>query len=285
MIQSPTAFPDARALLKKYGLAAKKSWGQNFLISDRVYRAIVDATVQGSDDWVVEVGCGLGTLTMRLAERVAEGQVVAIEREPDMLKVLEAELGHLDNVDIHPSNAMTYDYASVAKWRGDKVAVCGNLPYQIASQIIFRLLEFRSSITRIVVMVQKEMADRIVSPPGVKAYGAMSVLLGAYADVSTVVQCRPNDFSPAPRVNSTVVKLDIRDEPRAPISDSKIFADVVHSGFAQRRKTLRNSMQSRYTKEVTCEALAAAKIDGGRRGETLSIEEFAELTAAVTQLL
>ncbi len=275
------AFPDARTLLARYGLTAKKSWGQNFLVSERVYRAIVDATVRSCDDWAVEVGSGLGTLTMRLAERLPDGQVVAIEREPDMLKVLKAELGHLENVVIHPANAMTYDYGSVAKWRGEKIAVCGNLPYQIASQILFRLLDSRQHITRIVTMIQKEMADRMVAPPGIKAYGALTVLMGAYADITTVVQAKPEDFSPAPRVHSTVVKLEVRDEPRAPIADEKAFADVVHAAFALRRKTLRNALQSRYSKERVLAALDHAGIDGGRRGETLSIEEFAALTDSV----
>lgn len=275
------AFPDARALLAKYGLTAKKSWGQNFLVSERIYRAIVDATIRSCDDWAVEVGCGLGTLTMRLAERVPDGQVVAVEREPDMVNVLKSELGHLENVVIHPSNAMTYDYASVAKWRGDKIAVCGNLPYQIASQILFRLLESRTHITRIVTMIQKEMADRMVAPPGIKAYGALTVLMGAYADITTVVQAKPEDFCPPPRVHSTVIKLEIRDEPRAPIADEQAFSDVVHAAFSQRRKTLRNAMQSRYSKERVLAALDHCKIDGTRRGETLSIEEFAALTDSV----
>ncbi len=275
------AFPDARALLAKHGLSAKKSWGQNFLISDRVYRAIVDATIRTGDDWVVEVGSGLGTLTMRLAERVPNGQVVAVEREPDMVAVLKAELGHLDNMVIHPSNAMTYDYASVAKWGGKKISVCGNLPYQIASQILFRLLDTRAHITHVVTMIQKEMADRMVAPPGIKAYGALTVLMGAYADISTVVQASPEDFSPAPKVHSTVIKMQMRDAPRAPIADEKAFSDVVHAAFSQRRKTLRNALQSRYSKERVLAALADARIDGGRRGETLAIEEFAVLTDSV----
>lgn len=275
------AFPDARELLIKYGLKAKKSWGQNFLISERVYRAIVDATVRSSSATVVEVGCGLGTLTMRLAQRVPDGQLVAVEREPDMLRVLKAELGELDNVEIHAADAMKYDYAAVAKWRGEKIAVCGNLPYQIASQILFQLLDKREHITHVVAMIQKEMADRMVAPPGIKAYGALTVIMSAYADISTVVQAGPQDFSPAPRVDSTVIKLDMLDEPRAPISDNKAFSDVVHAGFAQRRKTLRNSLQSRYDKSVALSALDHVGIDGGRRGETLSVAEFAALTDSI----
>jgi 16S rRNA (adenine1518-N6/adenine1519-N6)-dimethyltransferase len=275
------AFPDARTLLKRYGFSAKKSWGQNFLISERVYRAIVDATVVADDDWVVEVGSGLGTLTMRLAERIPNGQLIAVEREPDMLTVLKAELEHLDNVEIHPANAMSYDFAGIAKWRGAKIAVCGNLPYQIASQILFRFLDAREHITHAVAMVQKEMADRMVSKPGVKAYGAMTVMLSAYADIHTVVQAKPGDFSPAPKVDSTVVKLSMLPAPRAPITDDKAFSKVVHAAFSQRRKTLRNALQSQYERDTVMSALDHVGLDGGRRGETLSVEEFAALTDSI----
>jgi 16S rRNA (adenine1518-N6/adenine1519-N6)-dimethyltransferase len=198
-----------------------------------------------------------------------------------MLKVLKAELAHLDNVEIHPANAMTYDYAKVARWRGERIAVCGNLPYQIASQILFRFMEAREHITHAVAMVQREMAERMISPPGLKSYGAMTVMLGAYADIQTVVQAKPTDFSPAPKVHSTVVKLTMLDEPRAPISDHKLFHAVVHAAFSQRRKTLRNALQSKFSKEAALAALEHANIDPGRRGETLTIAEFAALTESM----
>ena len=278
------AFPDPHTLLKRYGFSAKKSWGQNFLISERVYRAIVDATVVANDDWVVEVGSGLGTLTMRLAERIPNGQLIAVEREPDMLKVLKAELEHLDNVEIHPANALSYDFAGIAKWRGDKIAVCGNLPYQLASQILFRFLDAREHITHAVAMVQKEMANRMVAPPGVKAYGAMTVMLSAYADIRTVVQAKPEDFSPSPKVDSTVVKLTMLEQPRAPIADAKAFSRVVHAAFSTRRKTLRNALQSQYPRDTVMAALEDSGLDGGRRGETLDVAEFALLTDAIARV-
>ena len=131
-------FPDARVLLGRYNLRAKKGFGQNFLISERAFRAIVDATVQNDDDWIVEIGAGLGTLTARLAERVSEGKVIALERDPDMITVLRAELAGVDNVEIEASDAMRYDLRMAAKWRGDSITVCGNLPYHIASQLLFR---------------------------------------------------------------------------------------------------------------------------------------------------
>jgi len=275
-----TAFPDARTLLKRYGLTAKKSWGQNFLVSDRVYRAIVDATVSKNTDWIVEIGSGLGTLTMRLAERVVEGKVVAVERDPDMVAVLEAELGHLDNVDIAATNALGYDFHAIARWNGSPIAVCGNLPYQLASQLLFRVIEFRSSISRAVVMIQREMADRLVASAGTKAYGILTVLIGAYADIRTVIHAKPTAFVPAPKVDSTVIRLDMLASPRAPIPDYALFSKTVHAAFAQRRKTLRNALRAALGDEATDAALSESAIDGKRRGETLTIEEFAALTTA-----
>ena len=159
-------FPDARVLLGRYGLQAKKWFGQNFLISDRVFRAIVDATVACDDDWIVEIGAGLGTLTARLAERVPEGKVIALERDPDMVTVLRGELANVENVQIEAADALKYDLRMAARWRGDSIAVCGNLPYHIAAPILFRVIEARASISRAVVMLQKEMADRLLAPPG-----------------------------------------------------------------------------------------------------------------------
>ncbi|HMG22349.1 MAG TPA: rRNA adenine dimethyltransferase family protein, partial [Kofleriaceae bacterium] len=179
-------FPDARVLLGRYGLHAKKKFGQNFLISDRVFRAIVDATVATDDDWIVEIGAGLGTLTARLAERVPEGKVIALERDPDMIAVLRGELGGVENVEIEDCDALRYDLRMAARWRGDAIAVCGNLPYHIAAPLLFRVIEARAVVRCAVVMIQKEMADRIVASPGTKAYGALGVMIRTYADVATV---------------------------------------------------------------------------------------------------
>lgn len=274
-------FPDARELLRKHGLGAKKSWGQNFLVAERAYRAIVDATVRADDDWIVEIGAGLGTLTMRLAERVPEGKVIAVERDRDMVAVLEAELGHLDNVEIMETNALTFDIAAIARWRGEPIAVCGNLPYHLASQLMFRIVAARRHVTHAVVMVQREMADRLVASPGTKSYGALGVLLGTYADISTVVHVGRGSFVPPPRVESTVVRLRMLAEPRAPIADEEHYADVVHAAFGQRRKTLRNALRARHDEAVVDAALSAAGIDGARRGETLTIAEFARLAEAM----
>lgn len=278
---SEDPFPDARTLLRRHGLQAKKSWGQNFLVAERAYRAIVDATVERDDDWVIEIGAGLGTLTMRLAQRLPEGKIIAVERDRDMVKVLEAELGHLEGVEIHPANALDYDYAAIARWRGEPVAVAGNLPYQIASQILFRLLDCRAAWSRAVVMLQKEMADRLVAAPATPDYGALGVILGTFCDISPVARVKASGFVPPPRVDSAVVKLVSRSSPRAPIGDEAHYRDVVHAAFGQRRKTLRNALRARFPEDAVDAALAATATDGGRRGETLSIEEMAALAAAL----
>jgi 16S rRNA (adenine1518-N6/adenine1519-N6)-dimethyltransferase len=278
-------FPDPRALLRRHGLRAKKSWGQNFLIAEGVYRAIVDAAIAGDDDWVVEIGAGLGTLTMRLAERVPEGRVVAVERDPDLVKVLEAELGHLDNVEVHPANALTYDLGAIARWRGEPVALVGNLPYQIAAPLLFRFIDQREHLRRIVVMLQREMADRLVARPGTAAYGALGVLIGAWADVEIVARARATAFAPPPKVESAVVRIVPLPgcAPRVPLGDAEQFRDVVHAAFGQRRKVLRNALRARFAAEAIDAALARTALDGGRRGETLSIEELAALTVALSE--
>ncbi|HMG57650.1 MAG TPA: 16S rRNA (adenine(1518)-N(6)/adenine(1519)-N(6))-dimethyltransferase RsmA [Kofleriaceae bacterium] len=276
-------FPDARVLLGRYGLHAKKKFGQNFLISDRVFRAIVDATVATDDDWIVEIGAGLGTLTARLAERVPEGKVIALERDPDMIAVLRGELGGVENVEIEDCDALRYDLRMAARWRGDAIAVCGNLPYHIAAPLLFRVIEARAVVRCAVVMIQKEMADRIVASPGTKAYGALGVMIRTYADVATVAKVSAGSFVPAPKVDSTVIKLVPLPggEPRVPIGDPAHYGRVVHAAFGQRRKTLRNALRAVYGDADVDRALAATGIDGGRRGETLDIAEFAGIAAAL----
>ena len=276
-----SAFPHPHELLKRYGFSAKKSWGQNFLTSERAYRAIVDATVADSSDWIVEIGSGLGTLTMRLAERVPEGMVIAVERDRDMVAVLQGELGELDNVTVEPANALTYDLGAAAKWATQPIAVCGNLPYQIASQILFRVIDARASVTRAVIMLQKEMADRIVADPGNKTYGALSVMVRAYASARRVVSVKASGFTPAPKVDSAVLRLDFLEDgaPQVEIANDKMFSAVVHAAFAMRRKTLRNTLRARFGAEASDRSLGAAAIDGRRRGETLSVAEFAALAS------
>jgi 16S rRNA (adenine1518-N6/adenine1519-N6)-dimethyltransferase len=268
--------PDARTLLKKYGERAKKSWGQNFLVDEKAYRAIVEACAPDEKSWVIEIGAGLGTLTARLAERA--GRVIAVERDRDMIAVLRGELGAHERVEIAEANALTYDYVAVEARAGSKPIVVGNLPYQIASQILFRLLEARAHVARIVVMLQKEMVERIVAPPGTAEYGALSVMVRMYGEAKQVAKVRAGGFVPPPRVDSAVLKVTPFEggRTRVPVVDVELFSKVVHAAFNQRRKTLRNALKA--IVEDADGALARAQIDGQRRGETLSVEEFARLT-------
>ena len=270
---------DARLLVKKYGLQAKKSWGQNFLVDERAYSAIVEATRATTDDWVIEIGSGLGTLTARLAQ--VAGHVVAVERERDMIAVLKAELGNEEKIELQEANALTFDYAAVADRAGRPPIVVGNLPYQIASPILFRLLESRAKLARIVVMLQKEMANRIVAAPSTSAYGAMSVMIQMYGQTKLMHRVKAGCFLPAPKVDSAVLRIEPIAGSRAPTGDAKRFHDVVHAAFQQRRKMLRNALTAIATSEQVDAALTSVGIDGQRRGETLSVEEFAALSEAL----
>jgi 16S rRNA (adenine1518-N6/adenine1519-N6)-dimethyltransferase len=275
-------FPDARVLLDRYGLRAKKSFGQNFLVSDRALRAIADATVSDDSDWIVEIGAGLGTLTSRIAERVTAGRVIALEPDPDMIRVLRAELGDVDNLEIEQVDALRYDLRAVASM-GQKITVCGNLPYHLASQLIFKVIDVRDVVRFAVFMIQKEMADRIVAKPSTKEYGALGVMVRTYCDVTTVIKVGAGSFVPAPKIDSTVIKLVPlpNAEPRVPIADHAHYSKVVHAAFGQRRKTLRNALRAHWPDDAIDGALRRISLDGVRRGETLDIAEFGRLAEAL----
>jgi 16S rRNA (adenine1518-N6/adenine1519-N6)-dimethyltransferase len=278
-----TTVADPRTLLKRHGLAAKKSWGQNFLVDERVYQAIVASAVASPRDWVVEIGAGLGTLTARLADAVPDGKVIAVERDRDMVAVLEKELGARSNVEIHAANALTFDLGAIAARAGAPISVAGNLPYQIASPLLFTILDARAHIRAATVMLQKEMADRLLAEPGTSEYGALGVMLALHLDVRPVIKARAGAFFPAPKVDSTVVALAPRATPRA-LVDATRYRQTVHAAFGQRRKTLRNALRSLWPLDAVDAALATAGIDGVRRGETLSIEEFARLAGALPEV-
>lgn len=272
--------PDPRTLLSRYGLSAKKSWGQNFLIEPKIYDAIVAAAVRAPDEWVVEIGAGLGTLTARLADAVPQGRVIAVEKDRDMIAVLQRELAARPNIDVVDQNALTFDYAAVAARAGGPVALAGNLPYQIATPLLFGMIEARAHLRRAVVMLQKEMADRLVAAPGTPEYGALGIMLALHADIRPVARARAGAFFPAPKVDSQVVLLEPRPAPRVDV-DVRRFGQTVHAAFGQRRKTLRNALRSLWPVEVVDAALTATSIDGRRRGETLSVEELGALAAAL----
>ncbi len=267
-----------RDILKRHGLRAKHSWGQNFLGDEDALQSIADALELREGEPVVELGPGLGHLTRFLAATGA--RVTAIERDRDMVTVLEKEA--IPGVRVVAGNAATANYAEVAG--APEVAVAGNLPYHLSSSILFRVLEQRASITRAVFTLQKEVVERLAAEPGNRDYGLLTVLLGLHFDSENILTLESWRFHPPPKVDSAVLRLTRLKAPRAPIINEARFTRLVKASFAHRRKTLLNSIKSERalgTPEVLAAALREAGVDPQRRAETLAPEEFAAIERAL----
>lgn len=266
-------------LLRRYGLHAKKSWGQCFLHDPWVLERIVAAAGVCAGDTVVEIGAGLGSLTARLA--AVAGRVIAVERDRELAAVLRAELPAVpggSRVQVLEANALTLELAGL----GERLLLVGNLPYNIASPLLFRVLEQRAVVRRATLMLQRELAERLAAPPGGRLYGAPSVLLQDAAEVSLCFTVPAGAFVPRPRVESAVIRLDFRPAPRSGVP-AALLRPVVEAAFRQRRKMLRRALESAFDGELVRRALARASLDGSRRGETLSVEEFGVLSRALAQ--
>ncbi len=272
-------YPSPRALLDKYDLRAKKSWGQNFLGDEAVLDDIARLAVPAPGARVVELGAGLGHLTARL---LAHGAVVvAVERDRDMARVLRGELG--DRITLLEADAARFDYGAVAL-AGERLSVVGNLPYHLTSPILFSLLDQLASVARATFLVQREVAERLGAEPGQKDWGILSVFLQREAVVSVERIVPPSAFFPPPKIHSAVIHALFRPPvPGCEVLDVVRFRKLVKAGFAQRRKTLKNALEaSRLAPAERLKgALEAAGIDGRRRGETLTIAEWAALERAL----
>ncbi|AKU91819.1 16S rRNA (adenine(1518)-N(6)/adenine(1519)-N(6))-dimethyltransferase RsmA [Vulgatibacter incomptus] len=270
-------------ILRRHGLRPKKAWGQNFLGDDHHLGAIAEACRIGADDTVVELGAGLGHLTRHLAATGA--RVVAVERDRDLVPILRADLEPLRNVEVREENAATIDLAALAAETGRKLVVVGNLPYHLSTEILFHVESQRDSVSRMVFLLQREVTERIAARPGGKEYGVLSVLLQLHADVDVPHRVPAGVFTPPPEVESAVVRLELREAPRADPGDEELFRRVVKGAFAQRRKTLVNSLRGGRiaSPEILAAALERSGIDGGRRAETLAVEELAALARAIAQ--
>ncbi len=269
------AWEDPRRVLGRHGLAPKRGFSQNFLVSRHAVERIADALAIVPGERVVELGPGLGTLTGELLRRGA--QVVALDRDRDMLAVLAAELGGVDTLDARYGDATQVDFAALAGER--PIAVAGNLPYAVTGAIFRGLVAQHAHVSRAVLMIQREVRDRLLASPATKTYGALTVFTRAVFDVESVALVPAGAFHPPPKVDSAVVRLT----PRASPFDAgrKSFEAVVRASFEARRKTLRNALQRVTRAEAVDRALAAASIDGQRRGETLSIDELWRLADAI----
>jgi 16S rRNA (adenine1518-N6/adenine1519-N6)-dimethyltransferase len=272
MSESGPAWEDPRRTLARHGLRPKRSFSQNFLISKHAVEQIADAAVRAAGEPVVELGPGLGTLTAALLRRGA--RVHAIERDPDMVRVLGAELGEFA-LTVELGDVTRLDYAALAAKHGGPLRVAGNLPYAITGAVLRNLVEFRASLERVVVMVQREVRDRLVAPPATADYGALTVFASAAFEIDTVLKVPKGAFHPAPKVDSSVVRFLPRITPLA--DETEAFRSVVRAAFQSRRKTLRNALGHFHDPAHVTRALAAANIDPTRRGETLSVAEFAAL--------
>src|SRR6516225_6208382 len=265
------ALDSPRRMLQQHGLRAKHAWGQNFLDDASVLGDIVQAARLGPDSVVVELGAGLGHLTRALLETGA--RVVAVERDRDMVRVLE-----------ETRNARLTVVAAIAGTR--PLTLVGNLPYHLTSSILFEVLDQHADLLRCVFTVQKEVAERVAAGEGARSGGLLTVLLGVWFDASIVRTVPASAFHPPPKVDSAVLLLEHRAEPRAEVSDEAFFRKVVKAAFSHRRKTLLNSLRSDpelgEAPQIR-DALGAAGIEPSRRAETLGVGEFARLAGALRQ--
>ena len=276
----------ARAVMEKHGIAPQKRFGQNFLISENVVSRIADTPGLGNCDiGIIEIGPGIGTLTQKLAERYRK--VVSIEIDTGLLPVLEDTLSDYDNVKILNGDAMKTDFRQLVEeeFPDMRVAVCANLPYYITSPVIMRLLETDGLFESVTVMIQKEVADRLVAAPNTAEYGAITASCAYYADIQKIFQVAPANFIPPPKVTSTVIRMNIHKEPPVSVQDTENLFRVIRGAFAKRRKTLSNSLSgetSRHTKAEIEATLVALGYRADVRGETLGLADFAKISDALT---
>jgi 16S rRNA (adenine1518-N6/adenine1519-N6)-dimethyltransferase len=258
---------------------AKKSMGQNFLNDRGVVTRIIDTVGCTPSDWILEIGPGRGAITRHLVESGAN--VVAVELDRQLLPDLAREFTTNANIEIVSADILKLDLGQFLqeRWPGPwKVAA--NLPYNISSQVLFKFLDHRQRFSRLVLMLQKEVGDRLAAPPGCKDYGILSVLCGLHFDIKREFIVRPGAFHPVPKVDSAVLSFTALSAPRFDVGDEAIFRRLVKDAFSQRRKTLWNCLRTAESilgNELLQEVLDNCGIDGKRRGETLSISEYAQL--------
>ena len=280
-LYAPSTIKDIK---ERYGFKLSKSLGQNFLTDKNIIDRIIESAEIGPDDLVIEIGPGIGVITREAAETARK--VIAVEIDKNLIPILKETLSDVDNVEIVNQDILKTDVNQLIASLGDSISgvkIIGNLPYYITTPIIMKLLEDGVKADSITVMMQKEVADRIKAFPGSKAYGALSVAVQYYCTVEAVVNVPKEVFVPQPKVDSTVLRLNIREEAPVKLLNREIFFRCVKAGFGQRRKTLLNSLMGieGITKEGVKAALEAAGIDPSRRAETLDLEEFAKLSNEV----
>ena len=280
---------DTKFILKKYNISANKKLGQNFLVDDDIIQSIIDAAELKETDLVIEIGPGLGTLTSKLLEKA--GKVIAIELDEKMLKVLNDRFSLYNNFVLINNDVLKVDLNKIIEenlGQLKSVKIVANLPYYITTPIIMKLLESKLKVESITVMVQKEVADRITATPGDKLSGAITYSVDYYAKAEEMIFVDKSCFIPSPEVDSAVIKLEIRKEPKVNVINEEMFFKVIKASFMQRRKTLTNGLINSgiiKDKEKLNGILQKANIEPNIRGEKLTIEQFANLSNLIYETI
>ena len=278
-------YNETKFILKKYGIHANKSLGQNFLINEEVINQIIEKAEIDEKDLVIEIGPGLGTLTSRLLEKA--GKVICVELDDRMITILNDRFKLYNNFELIHDDILKVDLNKIINENLlennniNKIKIVANLPYYITTPIIMKLLEEKLNITSITVMIQKEVADRLIAVPGEKNAGAITYSVYYYAEAEKVLDVANNSFIPEPSVTSTVIKLNIRKEPVIQINDEKLMFKIIKQAFMQRRKTLVNALSNMdifKSKEEIVKVLEDLNINTKVRGEALTIEQYAQIT-------
>lgn len=284
-IATPTR---TREILEKYGLSAKKSLGQNFIIDTNILRNIVQTGAVDEDTTVIEVGPGIGALTEQIAKEAKE--VFAFEIDDRLLPVLDDTLSPYDNISVFHEDILKVDFEEFQKnYLQDctRLVVIANLPYYITTPIIMHLIESSLPVEEMVLMMQKEVASRLEANPSTKAYGSLSIAIQYYMDVEVAFTVPRTVFMPQPNIESAIIRLTTLKQPPVTVNDEALFFKIVRASFVQRRKTiwnnLRKALDDKEKEELLREVFANADIDPSRRGESLSIEEFGRLANALSE--
>ena len=275
-------------IVQRYGFKFTKSLGQNFLINESILDEIVESADISDDDVVLEIGTGIGTLTSKLCERAKK--VIAVEIDKNLLPILQETLSDFDNITIINKDILKIHINEELTNLGinQKIKVVANLPYYITTPIIMKILEEKVNVDCMVLMLQKEVANRINATTSTKDYGSLSIAVQYYCDTDIVCKVPKNSFIPEPNVDSLVIKLSVNEKRKVDIQDEDLFFKIVRGSFSKRRKTILNSLagyENLVDKEKIEKILEKANIDTKRRGETLSIYEFAILTKAYKDYL
>ncbi len=275
-----------KELLGRHGFHFSKSLGQNFIVNPSVCPRMAEESGIDENSGVIEIGAGIGVLTAELAKRAKK--VVVIELDTKLLPILDETLKDFDNIEIINQDVLKTDLAAIIeeKFQGMPVYVCANLPYYITSPVIMSLLESRLPLKAITVMVQREAAQRLCAPVGSRLSGAVTVAVDYYADAKKLFDVSAGSFMPAPKVDSSVIRMDIRPEPENPVGNEKLFFRMVHAAFGQRRKTASNSISSGMgiSKEIVTKAIEQCGFEPSVRAETLDMAQLAALSERIDEL-